>query len=126
MFTHNNSRNRHVRFLLFGYWKKWLQSMGGASDPFSPSNAPFGGASDPFSPSNVPLRRVNDPNRATSDPTLKSNVPFRQPNVRIRTSLVNLSSLELLKSLEESTESEQLRLFGRVTRFRPRMSCLDG
>ena len=70
------------------------------SGPFSTANGPFGWANAPFD--------------WTSDPNTSPNDPFRRANVRIHTRLVNSSPLLLLKSLEESTESEQLRAFGRM------------
>ena len=69
----------------------------------------------PFSTANGPFGRVNGPKRVASDPTPSPSDPFCQPNVRIHTRLVNSSPLRLLKSLEESTESEQFSLLDEWT-----------
>ena len=81
--------------------------------------------SDPFSLSNDPFERANVPNRRANDPIPSPNAPFRWSNVRFHTIVDNSSPFLLLKSLEESTEREKLRLFVRVPHFRPRMSRLN-
>ena len=67
------------------------------------------GASGPFSHSNIPFDRANGPNRGASDPTSSASDPKYGSNARIHTNINNSSPFELLKSLEESAEREQLR-----------------
>ena len=79
-------------------------------------------SSDPFSPSNNLFGRANVPNQGVSALIPSPNAPFRRSNVRFHTIVDNSSPFLLLKSLEESAERKQLRLFRRMSHFRSRMS----